>query len=77
MRKQLLYSIICLLCLGVAIIITSALMEVNTCLKGGFLLEDAKFLIAALLQLPVYYHTISEIFITVYCILLNKTEEKI
>jgi len=49
MRKQFLYSVICLLCLGVAIIITSALMEVNTCLNDGFHLEDAKFVIAALL----------------------------
>lgn len=71
MRKQLLYSVIGLLSLGVALLGNAAVMYLNPCLSEGFILEDSKVAISALLYLPVYYHAISEVIITIYCFYIN------
>jgi hypothetical protein len=76
MRKQFIYSIISLVFLAIVSIANVALMSANTCLSEGFNNHDLKYLLSAMLVLPLYYHAVSEVLISSYAVYINSKDEK-
>ncbi|KAL4445063.1 hypothetical protein ABPG74_018791 [Tetrahymena malaccensis] len=76
MRKQFIFSAVSIMIIIILIFLNLAFTEVNQCLKDGFTKLDSKLVITALLHLPIYYHAVSESLITLYCIYINRQDEK-